>query len=681
MVKVREGNGRLANFDAVGRQLLPYFPGVSSVSLAPGGVIRDVVPLAGNENAIGQDLLNNAATKREASLALRTGALTLAGPFVLVQGETAAIGRLPVFLEDAAGAPSFWGFVNVVIRFPDALESAGLPQLRSNEYAYRLWRVDPETRQELTIASSTTGDLKTPVESLLHVPNGTWTLSVAPVGGWSDRVGLSLDVARGLLLSLLLAYLAKLLVELRLHRRELEALVAERTADVKAREDDLKRAQEIARVGSWVLDLSTTELHWSEVTYRIFGVAPDTPLNYAALLERIHPADREAVDRAWKAALKGARYDIEHRILVGEAIRWVHEQADPEFARDGTPIRCVGTVQDVTERRLAENALRAAEEQFRGLVEQSIAGAYIIQDDRFVYVNPRFAEIFGYASADEIVGLEVMSLVAPQHRDGVADRIRRRIDGNLVTVNYEFTALRKDGATTEVGVHGARATHRGHPAIIGLVQDISEKKRAEERIREYVARLEGAFMRTVEVATTLSEMRDPYTAGHERRVAEIAVAIGNELGFDAQRLEGLRVAGYLHDIGKITVPAEILAKPGKLNAIEYQLIQLHAQAGYDVLKDVGFPWPVAEAALQHHERLDGSGYPNGLKGDAIGLEARILAVADTVEAMASHRPYRPGLGIDKALAEIERGRGSAFDPVVADSCLRLFREKNYRIPD
>jgi HD-GYP domain-containing protein (c-di-GMP phosphodiesterase class II) len=160
----------------------------------------------------------------------------------------------------------------------------------------------------------------------------------------------------------------------------------------------------------------------------------------------------------------------------------------------------------------------------------------------------------------------------------------------------------------------------------------------------------------------------------------MALAIGGELGLDAHRLEGLEVAGKLHDIGKITIPSEILSKPGKLTAIEYQLVQGHPRAGYEVLKDVQFPWPVAQVTLQHHERMDGSGYPQGLKGEAILLEARIMAVADVVEAMASHRPYRPGLGIDKALAEIEHGRGTLYDPDVADACLRLFRQKGYAIP-
>ena len=187
-------------------------------------------------------------------------------------------------------------------------------------------------------------------------------------------------------------------------------------------------------------------------------------------------------------------------------------------------------------------------------------------------------------------------------------------------------------------------------------------------------------MSTVHVVNTLSEMRDPYTAGHERKVAELAVDIGAELGLSARQQEGLHVAGFLHDIGKITVPAEILAKPGKLSWIEHRLVQEHAQAGYEVLKNVKFPWQIAEVVHQHHERIDGSGYPQGLKGEAILLKARILAVADVVEAMSSHRPYRPARGIEAALAEIERGRGTFFDTNVVDACLRLFREKGYVIP-
>lgn len=210
-------------------------------------------------------------------------------------------------------------------------------------------------------------------------------------------------------------------------------------------------------------------------------------------------------------------------------------------------------------------------------------------------------------------------------------------------------------------------------------QNNERKKRAAELV-VVNEELREALMNTVGVAMSLSEMRDPYTAGHERRVAEIAVAISAALGFDTDRQEGIRVAGCLHDVGKIMVPAEILSKPGRLTDNEYNLVREHAQAGYEVLSQVSFPWPVAEVAWQHHERMDGSGYPNQRTSDELLLESRIMAVADTVEAMSSHRPYRPGLGIDKALAELERGRGTAYDREVVDACLHLFREGGYSIP-
>jgi putative nucleotidyltransferase with HDIG domain len=206
------------------------------------------------------------------------------------------------------------------------------------------------------------------------------------------------------------------------------------------------------------------------------------------------------------------------------------------------------------------------------------------------------------------------------------------------------------------------------------------KVKALTDLQDSLKRLNRGWFQTVAMTTAITEARDPYTAGHERRVAEISVAIATEMGLDAAQIEGVRVAGYLHDIGKIGVPAEILARPGKLSSLEFDLVKAHAEKGYEILKEVDFPWPVADVAYQHHERLDGSGYPRGLKGNEILLEARILAVADVVESMASHRPYRAKLGIEKALAEIERGRGTAYDPAVVDTCLVLFREKGFWIP-
>ena len=333
-----------------------------------------------------------------------------------------------------------------------------------------------------------------------------------------------------------------------------------------------------------------------------------------------------------------------------------------------------------TQRRRAEELLLAAEEKFRGLVEQAITGIFIIQCGKLVYVNPRGAEIVGHGAVDDLIGSDPLLWIVEADHGAVVENLRQLLNGEALSIALDFSVLRSDGVTIQVGANAARATHDGQPAIIGMLQDISAKRRDEEDIHRYVAQLKTAFMSTVEVATIISEMRDPYTAGHERRVADIAVGIGAELGFDAERQEGLHVAGHLHDIGKITIPSEILAKPGKIGAIEYLLIQGHSRASYDVLKGVDFPWPVAQIALQHHERMDGTGYPQGLKGDEILLEARIVAVADVVEAMSSHRPYRPGLGIEKALAEIERGRGTSYDANVVDACLRLFREKDYQLP-
>jgi putative nucleotidyltransferase with HDIG domain len=172
-------------------------------------------------------------------------------------------------------------------------------------------------------------------------------------------------------------------------------------------------------------------------------------------------------------------------------------------------------------------------------------------------------------------------------------------------------------------------------------------------------------------------MRDPYTAGHQQRVAELAVCIAREMGLPEEQVHAIHLAGVVHDIGKINIPAEILAKPTTLTSIEFELIKTHSRSGYEILQGVEFPWPIADIVWQHHERLDGSGYPRGLKDKDILLETKIIAIADVVEAMSSHRPYRPGLGIEVALDEIERGRGRLYDERAVDACLKLFREQHF----
>jgi HD-GYP domain-containing protein (c-di-GMP phosphodiesterase class II) len=197
---------------------------------------------------------------------------------------------------------------------------------------------------------------------------------------------------------------------------------------------------------------------------------------------------------------------------------------------------------------------------------------------------------------------------------------------------------------------------------------------------EQEQRLQKSLLQTVEVIASIVELRDPYTAGHQARVAELARMIALQMGLSTEEIQVIHLAGLMHDLGKISIPAEMLSKPAKLNEIEYSLIKMHPQAAYDILKRVDFSWPIAQMVLQHHERMDGTGYPQGLKGEQILLGARILAVADVVEAMSSHRPYRPGLGVDVALDEIIRLRGKHFDPQAVDACVALFREQGYALP-
>lgn len=184
---------------------------------------------------------------------------------------------------------------------------------------------------------------------------------------------------------------------------------------------------------------------------------------------------------------------------------------------------------------------------------------------------------------------------------------------------------------------------------------------------------------TVEAIAALYEKRDPYTAGHQRRVAQLACAIARKMGLPAQQVYGIHIIGVVHDIGKIAVPGDILSKPDKLSADELSIIKTHPQVAYDVLKNLDFPWPVAETVLQHHERLDGSGYPNGISGEDIILEARILCVADVVESMVSDRPYRPALGMEKAIREIVRNKGVLYDSEVADACSKLSANGGFKL--
>lgn len=226
-------------------------------------------------------------------------------------------------------------------------------------------------------------------------------------------------------------------------------------------------------------------------------------------------------------------------------------------------------------------------------------------------------------------------------------------------------------------LYSERLVKKLEKKMLDLEREITERKQAEEELQQSYEKLRRTTEGIIQAMALTAEMRDPYTAGHQRRVTQFACAIAKEMSLSEEQIEGIYMAAVIHDIGKISVPAEILSKPSRLTENEFSLIKVHPQVGYDILKTIEFPWPIAQTVLQHHERMDGSGYPSGLSGKDILLEARILGVADVVEAMVSHRPYRPALGIDRALEEILQNRGTLYDAAVVDACVKLFNEKRF----
>ena len=328
-------------------------------------------------------------------------------------------------------------------------------------------------------------------------------------------------------------------------------------------------------------------------------------------------------------------------------------------------------------------ALAESEARFRHMAASISEVFWIVSpDNREVhFVSPAFETVWGLPGEAVIADPALWwNSILPEDQEAVRERMATMAAGHASDSLYRIR--RPDGTVRWI-------RDRGHPQmdpggrlqfITGVAMDVTESRESRDHISRYVARLERAMLHTVEAVSAMGELRDPYTAGHQRRVGELAAAIGEAMGLPADDVKGLRIAGYLHDIGKVSIPAEFLTKPKRLTATEFALVKSHARSGYEIIKNVDFPWPVALTVLQHHERLDGSGYPDGLVGEAVILPARIMAVADTVEAMASDRPYRAGLGIEAALAEVESQAGRLFDAQVVAACLALFRRDGYRIP-
>lgn len=297
----------------------------------------------------------------------------------------------------------------------------------------------------------------------------------------------------------------------------------------------------------------------------------------------------------------------------------------------------------------------------------------------FVRVNRAMCEMLGYAP-EEMEKLHIDDIHPASDLPRVLEGLEKQFSGEK-SLASNIPLQRKDGSIFFADVNASPLLIDGRNHLLGIFRDVTRRMEAEEKEHAAMKRLDRALQATIHVLAQVLERKDPYTSGHQRRVAALAGAIASGMGLGEESVDGIIMAGQIHDIGKVSVPAEILSKPGPLSPLEMQLIREHPAHGKEILEGVDSPVPLGDIVLQHHERLDGSGYPQGLKGDDILLEARILAVADVVEAMASHRPYRPSRGIEEALLEIEANRGTQYDRDVVDTCLRLFREEGYSLVD
>jgi PAS domain S-box-containing protein len=342
---------------------------------------------------------------------------------------------------------------------------------------------------------------------------------------------------------------------------------------------------------------------------------------------------------------------------------------------------CVlSVIRDIGERKRAEEALRESEAHLRTLID-TIPDLVWLKDPEGTYLscNRRFESFFG-APVCDILGKTDYDFTNADQADAFRQHDLAAMTAAVPTANEEEIVFAADGhhevlETIKTPVHDSDGRLIG---ILGVGRDITERKQAEEEVRLHAEQLQRTVEGAVLAMSRMVESRDPYTAGHERRVAELATAIGAEMGMAGAELDALRLAGTIHDLGKIAVPAEILAKPGRLSEMEFNLIKAHPTIGSEILADVDFGSPVAEIVLQHHERLDGSGYPRGLRGDEVLPGARILAVADVVEAMSSHRPYRAALGIEAALTEVREHAGVTFDAKVVAACVLLLEERDFQ---
>ena len=341
--------------------------------------------------------------------------------------------------------------------------------------------------------------------------------------------------------------------------------------------------------------------------------------------------------------------------------------------------KSIASLMDTTERKKAEQNIKSAKDELQ-MIMDSVPAIIFYKDTegRIIRANKAMADSLKIPIKD-IVGKTTEELFPKEQ----AEKMRKDdkeviISGKPkrdIIESYDTPEGARWSLTDKIPYRDKKGKITG---VISLSKDITVQRKSEEELKQSYQRLKKTLDASIDTMSRMIEAKDPYTSGHQHRVCQLAVSLARELGLSPDKIEGIRIASLIHDIGKIGLPTEILSKPGKLYDIEFSLIKDHSRIGYDILKAIDFSYPVANIVLQHHERLDGSGYPNNLKGDKILLEAKIIGIADVVEAMSSFRPYRPAKGIDAALEEITQNRGILYDPEVVDVCLKLFQEKGFK---
>ena len=409
----------------------------------------------------------------------------------------------------------------------------------------------------------------------------------------------------------------------------------------------------------------------------------------------IHPEDLEKIDSVFRLLKQssGSSLLLPEFRFIHKRGAWIYLEGDvTNRLHDNAIPGLIMNLDDVSQRKLFE--LDYA--RLLGAVRISSDGFFLSDNEgNIIFINDAAMQLLGASSKGEVIGKNIAVFVPGEDLKRLQGDVRTR-GGQIRSAEHRFITIQGDAIPVETSIAVMNDTERRSIGFVFISRDISERKRVEAEIEKYRYHLEELVgARTAELNRSMDrlrsilegviqsmgyalESRDQYTAGHQRRVADLACAIAKEMGLPEQTVEGIRFAALLHDIGKIYVPSEILNKHGRLDEIEYMLIKKHPQVGYDILKSIDFPWPIAEIVYQHHEKLDGSGYPRGLKNGEILLEARIISVADVMEAMTVDRPYKIGLVIDAALEELINKRGILFDEHVVDACVRLFQEKQYR---